>query len=160
MLSQKAKYGLKVLLALARDYGCGPVLIADLARRESVPQKFLELILLELKHQGVVQSKKGQGGGYFLLQRPEQIAFGRIIRILDGPLAPVPCVSETAYMPCAECPDEVRCGVRLVMKEVRDAAATILDHTTLADALRRLPAGRLGKKRRPLAALRTVRHHG
>lgn len=140
MLSKKAKFALKALLVLAREYGGPPLLISDLARRESFPPKFLELILLQLKHQGIVQSKKGKGGGYFLLSLPEQITFGRVIRILDGPLAPVPCASETAYMRCEECPNEEACGVRMVMKQVRNATAGILDHTTLADVVHRRPA--------------------
>src|SRR5262245_45294602 len=97
MLSQKAKYGLKALLALARQSGSEPLLIADLAQRESIPRKFLELILLQLRNQGLVQSRKGRGGGYQLLQPADTITLGRVIRILDGPLAPVPCASVTAY---------------------------------------------------------------
>ncbi|MEP7309506.1 MAG: Rrf2 family transcriptional regulator [Acidobacteriota bacterium] len=133
MLSRKSKYGLKALLTLAREASHGPVLIAELADRDAIPKKFLEAILLELKRHGVVQSRKGKGGGYFLRRPPEEITFGEVIRVLDGPLAAVPCVSQTAYMRCAECLDEQTCGVRLAMKEVRDATAQILDHTTLAD---------------------------
>ena len=133
MLSKKSKYGLKALLLLAQEAGHGPVLVADLAKREALPKKFLEAILLELKRHRLVESKKGKGGGYFLRLKPSEITFGDIIRALDGPLAAVPCVSETAYMPCAECLDERTCGVRLAMKKVRDATADILDHTTLAD---------------------------
>ena len=133
MLSRKSKYGLKALLALAREAGHGPVLIAELAERDAIPKKFLEAILLELKRHGVVQSRKGKGGGYFLRRPPAEITFGEVIRVLDGPLANVPCVSQTAYMRCVECLDEQTCGVRLAMKEVRDATAQILDHTTLAD---------------------------
>ena len=133
MLSRKSKYGLKALLLLAQDAGHGPVLIAELASREGIPRKFLEAILLELKRHGVVQSRKGKGGGYFLRREPADITFGEVIRVLEGPLAAVPCVSHTAYMKCAECLDEPTCGVRIAMKEVRDATARILDHTTLAD---------------------------
>lgn len=142
MLSQKAKYGLKALLALARDHGRGPAHISDVARREHIPQKFLEFILLQLRNHGIVRSKKGKGGGYTLLRPPDQITYGEVVRILDGPLAPVPCASATAYVKCEDCPDEASCGVRLVMKSVRDATAGILDHTTLADALRQ--SGRAG----------------
>ncbi len=138
MLSRKAKYGLKALLALAREEGRGPVLVSNLAGRDAIPKKFLEGILLELKHHGVVHSRKGKGGGYFLGRKPTDITFGEVIRVLDGPLAPVPCVSQTAYMTCTECVDEQTCGVRLAMKEVRDATAHILDHTTLADVNRQL----------------------
>jgi Rrf2 family protein len=145
MLSQRAKYGLKAMLALARQTGPDPLLVADLARQESIPQKFLELILLQLRNQGLVQSKKGRGGGYLLLQPADAITLGRVVRILDGPLAPVPCASVTAYRQCVDCADEETCGVRLVMKRVRDATAAILDHTTLADVAS--PQGRRVRRR-------------
>ena len=133
MLSKKSKYGLKALLVLGQEAGRGPVLVSDISQREAIPQKFLEAILLELKRHGIVESKKGKGGGYFLRRRAADITFGEVIRVLDGPLAAVSCVSQTAYMTCAECIDEETCGVRLAMKEVRDATARILDHRTLAD---------------------------
>ncbi|HVN64960.1 MAG TPA: Rrf2 family transcriptional regulator [Candidatus Binataceae bacterium] len=146
MLSNKAKYALKALTVLAKEYGQGPVLIAEIAHREEIPPKFLELILLELKNQGVLQSKKGKGGGYFLARKPDQISVGHVIRILDGPLAPLPCVSKTAYMRCHECRDERTCGIRIVMKQVRDATAKILDSTTLADMLHRVEAAVTGNE--------------
>jgi Rrf2 family protein len=136
MLSQKAKYGLKALLALARQHGRGPLHISDIARQETIPQKFLEFILLQLRNHGIVRSRKGKGGGYTLLRAPGEITYGEVVRILDGPLAPVPCASVTAYVKCEDCRDETHCGVRTVMKSVRDATAGILDHTTLADVLR------------------------
>jgi Rrf2 family protein len=136
MLSKKSKYALKAMLVLSKEYGQGPVLISDMARRESIPHKFLELILLELKNQGLLQSKKGKGGGYFLGRDPSQISVGHIVRILDGSIAPLPCVSKTAYMRCRECRDERSCGIRIVMKEVRDATAKIMDSTSLADMLK------------------------
>ncbi len=138
MLSKKAKYALRALLFLAREHGGGPVLISDLAEREKIPKKILELILLDLKHQGILQSKKGKGGGYFLWKSPESIYLGHVIRTLDGPLAPLPCASQTGYARCEECKDETTCGIRLVMKEVRDATARILDGTSLADVLGRV----------------------
>jgi Rrf2 family protein len=138
MLSNKSKYGLKALLLLAQEAGGGPVLVSELADRDRIPKKFLEAILLELKHRGLVESKKGKGGGYFLRRRADDITFGEVIRILEGPLAAVPCVSQMAYMRCAECVDEQTCGVRLAMKEVRDATARILDHTTLTDINRQV----------------------
>ena len=144
MLTKKSKYGLKALLMLAQESGKGPVLVADIAAREGLPKKFLEAILLDLKIHGVVQSKKGKGGGYFLRRKPSEITFGEVMRVLDGPLAAVPCVSQMAYMECAECLDERTCGVRLAMKEVRDATADILDHTTLSDVNGRV--ARLRKK--------------
>jgi len=135
MISKKTKYALKGLLYLARKYNQGPILIADLAREERIPKKFLELILLSLKNNGVLQSKKGKGGGYYLGKHPKEISIGNVIRILDGPLAPVPCVSESAYAKCQECLDERCCGIRLVMKDVRDAITSILDKTSLSDML-------------------------
>lgn len=135
MISKKTKYGLKALIYLARRYEQGPILIADLARDESIPKKFLENILLNLKNGGVLQSRKGRGGGYALGRPPEKITFGQAIRLMEGPLAPVPCVSEMAYARCTECGSELACGIRLVMKDVRDEMARILDGTTLADVL-------------------------
>lgn len=132
MLTRKSKYGLKALLAMADAPGGRPVLIAELAERHRLPKKFLEAILLELKRHGVLQSKKGKGGGYFLNRSPSEVTIGQIIRVLDGPLALIPCASQTAYMKCEECVDVETCGVRLVMRAVRDATSDILDHTSLA----------------------------
>lgn len=133
MLSRKSKYGLKALLVLAEETDRGPVLIAELAERQQLPKKFLEAILLELKRHGILQSKKGKGGGYFLNREPSTISLGQVIRVLDGPLALIPCVSQTAYRRCDECVDEQSCGIRLAMQEVRDATARILDNMTLSD---------------------------
>jgi Rrf2 family protein len=132
VLSKKSKYGLKALLVLAQEAGRGPVLVSDLAEREGLPKKFLEAILLELKRHGLLQSKKGKGGGYFLSRKPSEVTVGQVIRVLEGPLALIPCVSQTAYMKCEECVNEQACGIRLVMKDVRDATARILDSTSLA----------------------------
>jgi Rrf2 family protein len=134
-LSRKGRYALRALYALAGHEGGGPMLIADLAEQESIPRKFLEAILVELKNAGILRSKKGKGGGYGLAKNPAEIVLGEVIRIIDGPLAPIPCVSERAYARCEECVDEATCGTRLVMKQVRDAIAHILDNTTLASAL-------------------------
>ena len=138
MISKKTKYALKALIYLASHHDKGPILIADLARDEKIPKKFLELILLALKNNGVLQSRKGRGGGYYLGKEPSSIVMGQVIRILEGPLAPVPCVSETAYARCEECIDEQTCGIRILMKEVRDAIARIYDGTTLADLLEQI----------------------
>lgn len=135
MISNKTKYGLHALFHLSQKYNKGPVLIADLAREERIPKKFLELILLDLKNHGILGSKKGKGGGYQLARHPSEIKIGQVVRILDGPLAPVSCVSQTAYKPCKECKDEHHCGIRLVMKEVREAMANILDKTSLEDVI-------------------------
>ena len=139
MLSSKAKYGLKAMLYLARRWSEGAVLIAEIAETESLPRKFLDAILLELKNDGLLISKKGKGGGYSLAMPPQKIMVGRIVRILDGPLAPVPCVSRTAYRPCGDCKDEASCTIRAVMQEARDAIASVLDNTSLADMLNRQP---------------------
>ena len=138
MISNKTKYALKALTVLAKNYGKGPMLIADLAKQERIPKKFLEVILLSLKNKGLLQSKQGKHGGYALAKVPEAVTLGDVIRILDGPLAPTPCTSQTAYRKCDECVDEATCGIRLVMKEVRDSTAAILDGTSLADLLLRI----------------------
>jgi Rrf2 family protein len=146
MLSKKSKYALKALTILAKEYGQGPVLISDIAQREDISRKFLEIILLELKNAGILQSRKGKGGGYSLGRHPRQISLGHVIRVLDGPLAPLPCVSRTAYVRCRECRDERTCGIRMVMKQVRDATAQILDSTTLADMLKQVELAVIGKE--------------
>jgi len=132
-LSRKARYALRALYALAADEARGPVLIAELAEREKIPRKFLEAILLELKNAGVLRSKKGKGGGYALARPAERITIGEVVRVIDGPLAPIPCASERNFVRCEDCTDETTCGTRQVMKKVRDAIAAILDTTTLAD---------------------------
>lgn len=136
MISKKTKYGLKALLYLARHFDTkAPVLISKLAEEEKIPRKFLELILLELKNAGMLQSKMGKGGGYFLAKPPAHIDLGNVLRILDGPLAPLPCLSLTAYRRCEECADEATCAIRLSMKEVRDATVRLLEQTSLQDML-------------------------
>jgi Rrf2 family protein len=135
MITRKTKYALSALVHLARKEKSGPVLISELAAKERIPKKFLELILLELKNHGILRSRRGKGGGYTLGRPSELIRLGEVIRLLDGPLAPLPCVSETAYQPCDDCTNETLCGIRLVMTEVRDATARILDNTTLADVV-------------------------
>jgi Rrf2 family protein len=138
MLSRKSKYAIKALIALAEHGREEPVRIADLAREQQIPPKFLELILLELRNQGVLRSRKGKGGGYLLARDPAAIYLGQVVRMFDGPLAPVPCASQTAYVPCSDCRNEAVCGVHLAMKEVRDATARILDGTSLAQLLQQI----------------------
>jgi Rrf2 family protein len=138
MLSKRSKYAIKALLALADHERGEPVRIVDLAQEEQIPPKFLELILLGLKNQGILQSRKGKGGGYLLARDPADIYLGQIVRMFDGPLAPVPCASQTAYMACADCPDEAVCGVHLAMKAVRDATAKVLDGTSIASLRRQV----------------------
>lgn len=108
-------------------------MIADIAVRDQIPQKFLEAILLLLKRHGVVNSKKGKRGGYYLSLPPTQVTVGSIVRMIDGPLTPLPCASDTAYRKCAECVDEDRCETRLIMREVQQSLSLILDGTTLAN---------------------------
>jgi Rrf2 family protein len=131
LLSMKAKYGLRAMVRLAREYGGGPVLIADLAAKETLPRKFLEGILLELKQQGMLESKKGKGGGYLLRQRPEDISVGRVVRALDGALEPLPCVAAGPVSTCDDCRAPSTCSIRRLMQEVHLATSTILDATTL-----------------------------
>ena len=133
MLSKKTKYALKALQYLASAKDRGPVLIAEIASNEGIPQKFLEAILLELKKEGFLESRKGKGGGYFLGRPAESITLGAVVRKMEGPLALLPCVSQTAYRRCDECHDERTCGLRMVMKDVRDRTAEILDNMSLAD---------------------------
>lgn len=139
-LSKRGEYGLRAMINLAAGFQDGGVVqIKEIARQEKIPVKFLEQILLTLKNSGLLHSRLGAGGGYYLGKPPEEITLGQIVRLLDGPLAPVGCVSQTAYEPCA-CPDPDNCGLRMVMKDVRDAISDILDATTLADVQRRQQA--------------------
>ncbi len=135
MLSHRAKYAFRALLLLAQEAGDQPLLIADIAKRQKVPKKFLELILLDLKRSGLVRSFRGRHGGYVLARPADTIFFGQIIRLMDGPLAAIPCASLTAYRRCADCQDESSCAIRRVFRQVRDATAAILDRTSLADVM-------------------------
>lgn len=137
MLTNKAKYALKAALHLARREPGVSVLIAEIAAVENIPKKFLESILLTMKNRGILASRKGRGGGYALARPASQVSFGEIVRIMDGPLAPVPCVSATAYHRCEECASEEKCEIRRVMQRVRDASSAVLDSTSLADALKK-----------------------
>src|SRR5215472_5506087 len=134
MIHKKTKYALKALLALAGSPEHTPMHIADLASAEGIPKKFLEAILLELKNHGILHSKKGRGGGYQLSRPPQTVMLGDVIRIVSGPLAPIRCASETRYRRCEDCPREDFCGVRAIMKEVRNSAARFVDRTSLAAA--------------------------
>jgi Rrf2 family protein len=136
MLSQKAKYALRALLMLAEQPEADMVMIADIAERENVPRKFLEAILVDLRKRGLLDSRRGKYGGYRLAKPADAISFGEIIRIVDGPLAPLPCASKTGFRPCDDCTDVNSCSVRWLMLQVRDATADILDNCSLADALK------------------------
>lgn len=131
MISKKAKYAIKALKALTEAYGNGPVLIAQIAAQESIPQKFLETILLDLRNHGVLQSQKGKGGGYRLRVEPERINLAQVIRIIDGPIAPTPCVSLNFYVRCDDCADEETCTIRPIMLRVRDANLAVYETTTM-----------------------------
>jgi len=139
MLSQKAKYALRALLYMAEQPGGQSVHIADIAASENISRKFLEATLLELRKHGLLTSRRGPGGGYRLARNPEEISFGEVIRTIDGPLAPLPCASVTAFQLCADCPDPHRCSIRWLMQQVRNATAGVLDNCTLADALGKRP---------------------
>ncbi|MXV51764.1 Rrf2 family transcriptional regulator [Pedobacter sp. HMF7647] len=136
MLTKKAKYAFKALIALARNEEKHPMLISDIAEKEQLPKKFLEAILLELKRSGYLGSKKGAGGGYYLLKQASEIKMSSIIRVIDGPIALLPCVSLNFYERCEEC-TETYCGIRDVMKDVRDATLKILGETSIADMVAR-----------------------
>lgn len=133
MISQKSKYAFHALLALARAEDS--LIVGDIAAQEGIPRKFLEQILLELKRNGIVQSRRGKYGGYGLLMPADRITFGQVLRILDGPIAPLPCLSRTAYRRCPDCPTEESCEIRRVFAMVADSARDVLDRTTIADAL-------------------------
>ncbi len=135
MLSQKCKYALQALLVLAKENSDNLLLVSDIAERENLPKKFLEAILLELNRNGLVRSRRGRGGGYALAKPADLITFGQVVRIMDGPLAPLACVSVNYYRRCDECHDEQTCEIRKVMRRVRDAIAAELDGTSLAQAL-------------------------
>ncbi len=143
-LSKRGEYGLRAMIHLADAQQREPgamVQIKDLAEREKMPAKYLEQILLALKNAGLLNSRMGIGGGYYLARPPKEINLGQIVRVLDGPLAPIRCVSQMAYEPCG-CPDERTCGLRMVMGDVRTAIVNILENTTLADVTARVEAVR------------------
>lgn len=136
-LSKKAEYALRALVALAREKKSWS--IQDLSSRENIPVKFLEQILLSLRHAGMLNSKRGVGGGYVLLKAPSEITIGDVLRCLDGPIAPIPCASEQVGARCS-CPDPRTCVVRLAMTEVRSELAQVLDKRTIEDMLALSPS--------------------
>jgi Rrf2 family protein len=132
MISKKAKYAINALVYLARHAKDKPVRIGQIAESENIPQKFLELILLDLKNAGILGSRRGRGGGYYLRRPPGEVQMVEVMRLMDGPIALLPCVSFHHYERCEECKDEAVCGIRSVFMEVRDATLRILGEATLA----------------------------
>ncbi|MCK0161766.1 RrF2 family transcriptional regulator [Allomuricauda sp. F6463D] len=135
MLSKKTKYGLKALTFLAKIKDREPIQIAEIAKHENISQKFLESILLTLRRNGLLGSKKGKGGGYYLIKEPEDILMTTVMRVLEGPIAMVPCVSLNFYEKCDDCPDEEACSVHKLMLQIRDNALDVYKNNTLADLL-------------------------
>jgi Rrf2 family protein len=135
MISQKAKYAFKALLYLAERAPGETVQIEEIARSEGVPRKFLEQILLELKHSGLIASRRGRAGGYHLVRPASQITIGQVLRIIDGPIAPLACLSRTAYQRCRDCQDETNCSVRRLFSRSYSAMLAAMDAATLADVL-------------------------
>ena len=133
MLSKKTKYGLKALIYIARQSPSVPVLISDISEKEQIPKKFLEAILLDLKKFGILGSKKGKGGGYYLLKDPKTVSAATLIRVLDGPIAMLPCASHNFYEKCDDCPHEDKCTLNKFMADVRDTTLNILQQKTLHD---------------------------
>ncbi|HEY9213220.1 MAG TPA: Rrf2 family transcriptional regulator [Ancylobacter sp.] len=133
MLTNKGKYGLKAMLFLASLAPGESAMGQEIATANTIPKKFLDAILLELRNAGMLRSKKGPGGGYALARTPREIRIGHIIRTLDGPLAPINCASKSAYVPCQDCQDLQTCAVRITMSKVRDAMSEVLDRMTLQD---------------------------
>ena len=136
MISQKAKYAFKALAHLAGVEAGTSVQIEEIASKSAVPRKFLEHILLDLKRNGVVASRRGRAGGYLLIKPPAEITIGQILRAIDGPIAPLPCISRTAYRRCSDCSDETTCVVRKLFADTYAATLLLLDGTTLAEAIR------------------------
>jgi Rrf2 family protein len=137
MLSKKAQYSILALVKLAKEFENGPVLISNISRTENIPKKFLEAILIDLKQLGILGSKKGKGGGYFLVKKPEEINLAEIIRHVDGAIALIPCVTYKFYQPCQHCKDEATCGIRSIIKDIRDETVNMLKKIKLSDILTR-----------------------
>ena len=137
MISQKAKYALRALLVLCKAPAESSLMIGEISRAQAIPKKFLEQILLELKRAGIVSSRRGRLGGYVLLRPADRLTFGEVLRLIDGPIAPLPCLSKIAYRRCADCQDEATCEIRHVFAGVVNAQRKVLDHTTFADAVKK-----------------------
>ncbi|MCA6439678.1 MAG: RrF2 family transcriptional regulator [Sediminibacterium sp.] len=132
MLAKKTQYAMKALAYMADRRSDNPILISEIAAKKKIPLKFLESILLELRKAGILESKKGKGGGYFFSQAPDTIKLAAVIRLMEGPIALLPCVSLNFYKKCTDC-NEKKCGLNRVMKEVRDSTLQVLENRTIAD---------------------------
>lgn len=135
MLSKKSKYAIIALIHLAKRYGEGPILIGNIAEEENIPKKFLEGILFELKNSGIVNSQRGKNGGYYLIKDPAEVHLAKIMRLFDGPIAFIPCVTYQYYEPCSECKDEDSCSIKKVFKDIRDVTVAILKKATLSEMI-------------------------
>ena len=136
MLSKKSKYAIIALIHLAKRFGQGPIMIGKIAKQENIPKKFLEGILFELKNSGVVNSQRGKSGGYYLIKNPQDVHLAQIMRLFDGPIALIPCVTYQYYEPCPECNLEKTCAIRVVFKDLRDATVEILKKAKLSEMIR------------------------
>ena len=149
MLSRKTKYAINALVYLARESKNGePVQISRIAEHESIPRKFLEAILLDLRHAGMLNSRKGKTGGYYLQLSPKEINIADVMRLFDGPIALLPCVAHKYYERCEECKDEATCGIRSVFADVRNETVNLLKSATLSEIAKRTSALEKQKKRK------------
>jgi Rrf2 family protein len=135
MISNKAKYALRALLAIAAQASGDALTSIEISKRHKIPHKFLEQILLDLKKAGILESRRGKSGGYVMLRPADTITFGEVLRIFEGPLAPLPCLSRNAYRRCEDCESEARCEIRREFARSYDASRQVLDSRTIADAL-------------------------
>jgi Rrf2 family protein len=139
MISNKAKYAFRALLAIAAAPAGEALTSAEIAKRHSIPHKFLEQILLDLKKAGILESRRGKSGGYVMLRPADTISFGEVLRLFEGPLAPLPCLSRQSYRRCEDCASEARCEIRREFARAYDASRQVLDSRTIADALHDAP---------------------
>lgn len=137
MLSKKSKYAIHSLVYLAKNFEKGPILISEIAENQKIPKKFLEAILLDLRNAGMLNSKKGKGGGYYLIKSPSDVNLADVVRLFEGAIALLPCVTHRFYEPCDECEDENACGIRDVFMQIRNETVDILKNSTLEDILQR-----------------------
>jgi Rrf2 family protein len=137
LISKKTKYAIHALVHLAKKYEKGPVLIGEISKQQRIPKKFLEAILLELKGAGILGSKKGKGGGYYLIRKPADVHLAEVMRLFGGAIALLPCVTYVYYERCDECKDEETCGLRDVVMDVRNQTVAMLKESTLENVIKR-----------------------